>query len=64
MVLVAALTDDGVKPKTGVGAGTALDADEPGVVPEKDLGIDAAVEVFCWVVEAESTVSISLRAEL
>lgn len=64
MVLVAALTDDDVKPKSGVGAGTSLDADDPEVVPEKDLGIDAAVEVFClfrWVVEAYSTGSISVR---
>jgi hypothetical protein len=66
VVLVAVLTDDDVKPKSGVGAGTSFDADEPEVVPEKDLDIDAPDEVFClfcWVVEAESAVSIFLRAE-
>lgn len=57
------LPDDFVKPNIGVGAGMVLDADEPEVVPEKDLGIDAADQLFClfcWVVEAESTISISL----
>jgi hypothetical protein len=31
-----------VKPKSGVGAATSLDVDEPEVVPKKDLRIDAA----------------------
>jgi hypothetical protein len=38
VVLVAVLTDDDVKPKSGVGAGMVLDADEPEVVPEKEAG--------------------------
>lgn len=60
------LPDDFVKPNSGVGAGMVLDADEPGVAPEKELGKDAADEVsclFCWAVEAENTGSISVRAE-
>jgi hypothetical protein len=38
VILVAVLTDDDVKPKSGVGPGMELDADEPEVVPEKEAG--------------------------
>jgi hypothetical protein len=59
VVVVFVLTDD-MTPKSGAG----VDADEPDVAPEKEPGVDAADEVFCLfccAVEAESTVSISVR---